>query len=171
MTIYLPNPGYLPWHDLHHVATGYKTGLIGEAEISAYELRSGCRSFFIIILCVGAMMIATKSYALVQSGAHRGLVAVSLQPDIFPGMSEPDYLEAPWYDWAVAGLLTSEWSQMVFEAEQFAGRIPGSGPNLEQVALLRAAGEWHALCGEWVDALRCFQYCLQHNQQDYKHSS
>ena len=56
--IYLPNPGYLLWHDLHHVATGYKTGLIGEAEISAYELRSGCRSFFIIILCVGAMMIA-----------------------------------------------------------------------------------------------------------------
>jgi ubiquinone biosynthesis protein Coq4 len=56
--IYFPNPGYLPWHDLHHVATGYKTGLVGEAEISAYELRSGCRSFFIIILCVGAMMIA-----------------------------------------------------------------------------------------------------------------
>jgi ubiquinone biosynthesis protein Coq4 len=56
--IYLPNPGYLPWHDLHHVATGYKTGLAGEAEISAYELRSGCRSIFIIILCVGAMMIA-----------------------------------------------------------------------------------------------------------------
>ncbi|HYW71705.1 MAG TPA: hypothetical protein VE961_11760 [Pyrinomonadaceae bacterium] len=56
--IYLPNPGYLPWHDLHHVATGYKTGLVGEAEISAYELRSGCRSVFIIILCVGAMLLA-----------------------------------------------------------------------------------------------------------------
>jgi ubiquinone biosynthesis protein Coq4 len=56
--IYLPNPGYLPWHDLHHVATGYKTGLVGEAEISAYELRSGCGSLFIIILCIGAMMIA-----------------------------------------------------------------------------------------------------------------
>jgi len=56
--IYVPNPGYLPWHDLHHVVTGYKTGLVGEAEISAYELRSGCRSFFIIILCIGAMMIA-----------------------------------------------------------------------------------------------------------------
>ena len=56
--IFLPNPGYLPWHDLHHVATGYKTGLVGEAEISAYELRSGCRSIFIVILCVGAMMIA-----------------------------------------------------------------------------------------------------------------
>jgi ubiquinone biosynthesis protein Coq4 len=56
--VYLPNPGYLPWHDLHHVATGYKTGLVGEAETSAYELRSGCRSFFIIILCIGAMLIA-----------------------------------------------------------------------------------------------------------------
>jgi ubiquinone biosynthesis protein Coq4 len=56
--VYLPNPGYLPWHDLHHVATGYQTGLVGEAEISAYELRSGCRSLFIIMLCVGAMVIA-----------------------------------------------------------------------------------------------------------------
>ena len=56
--VYLPNPGYLPWHDLHHVATGYQTGLVGEAELSAYELRSGCRSLFIIILCVGAMLIA-----------------------------------------------------------------------------------------------------------------
>jgi len=57
LPIYVPNPGYLPWHDLHHVATGYATGLVGEAEISAYELRSGCRSLFIIVLCVGAMMI------------------------------------------------------------------------------------------------------------------
>jgi len=56
--IYLPNPGYLPWHDLHHVATGYHTGLVGEAEISAYELRSGCRSLLIFILCVGAILTA-----------------------------------------------------------------------------------------------------------------
>ena len=56
--IYLPNPGYLPWHDLHHVATGYRTGLVGEAEISAYELRSGCRSLVIVILCMGAMVMA-----------------------------------------------------------------------------------------------------------------
>jgi len=56
--IYLPNPGYLPWHDLHHVVTGYQTGLVGEAEISAYELRSGCGSLFIVILCIGAMLIA-----------------------------------------------------------------------------------------------------------------
>ena len=81
-------------------------------------------------------------------------------------MSEPEYLQAPWYDWAVADLLTREWTQMVFEAEQSVGRAPASGAELEQVALLRAAGEWHALRGEWADALRCFQYCLQHNQKD-----
>jgi hypothetical protein len=51
----LPNPGLLRWHDLHHVVTGYGTGLIGEAEISAYELRAGCRSAMVLLLCVGAI--------------------------------------------------------------------------------------------------------------------
>jgi len=55
--VYLPNPGFLPWHDLHHVITGYQTGLVGEAEISAYELRAGCRSLMVLILCVGAIVI------------------------------------------------------------------------------------------------------------------
>ena len=56
--VYVPNPGYLPWHDLHHVVTGYRTGLIGEAEISAYELRAGCGSVMVFILCIGAILIA-----------------------------------------------------------------------------------------------------------------
>ena len=55
--VYVPNPGYLPWHDLHHVVTGYRTGLIGEAEISAYELRAGCGSIMVFVLCVGAILI------------------------------------------------------------------------------------------------------------------
>lgn len=62
--VWLPNPGFLPTHDLHHVITGYRTGLIGEAEISAYELRGGCGSIMIFILCVGAiffgMFVAPK---------------------------------------------------------------------------------------------------------------
>ena len=52
----LPNPGLLHLHDLHHVVTGYGTGLVGEAEISAYELRAGCRSFVVHLLCVGAIV-------------------------------------------------------------------------------------------------------------------
>lgn len=32
----------IPLHDLHHVATGYDTSLLGEAEISAFEIGGGC---------------------------------------------------------------------------------------------------------------------------------
>ena len=32
----------VPCHDLHHVATGYDTDLVGEAEIGAWEIASGC---------------------------------------------------------------------------------------------------------------------------------
>jgi hypothetical protein len=32
----------IPLHDLHHVATGFGTDLVGEAEIGAYELAAGC---------------------------------------------------------------------------------------------------------------------------------
>ena len=34
----------VPLHDLHHVATGYGTDLIGEAEIGAWELVGGCNT-------------------------------------------------------------------------------------------------------------------------------
>lgn len=32
----------IPLHDLHHIATGYPTTLVGEAEIGAWEIASGC---------------------------------------------------------------------------------------------------------------------------------
>jgi len=35
----------VPFHDLHHVLTGYGTTWMGEAEIGAWELRAGCNSF------------------------------------------------------------------------------------------------------------------------------
>jgi hypothetical protein len=44
----VPNPPRHRWalmlHDLHHVATGYGTDSVGEAEISAWELRGGVRA-------------------------------------------------------------------------------------------------------------------------------
>ena len=51
------NPGLLHVHDLHHVATGFGSGLVGEAEISAFELRAGWGTPFILMLCLGAMSI------------------------------------------------------------------------------------------------------------------
>ena len=32
-------------HDLHHVVTGYATNVVGEAEIGAWEIASGCAGF------------------------------------------------------------------------------------------------------------------------------
>jgi hypothetical protein len=32
----------VPMHDLHHIATGYATTVVGEAEIGAYEVAAGC---------------------------------------------------------------------------------------------------------------------------------
>ena len=45
-------------HDFHHIATGYDTSLVGEAEIGAWELASGCRNYYAAwILNGGAVMI------------------------------------------------------------------------------------------------------------------
>jgi ubiquinone biosynthesis protein Coq4 len=45
IVIYLPNSETrsrgLRIHDLHHIATGYATTILGEAEVSAWELGSG----------------------------------------------------------------------------------------------------------------------------------
>jgi len=54
LTLTMANPGKVHYHDLHHVVSGYKTGLVGEGEVSTYELRAGCNSLMILILCLGA---------------------------------------------------------------------------------------------------------------------
>lgn len=52
-----PNPGLLPYHDLHHVATGYDSSLLGEAEISVFELRTGSGTPLIFFLCCGSILV------------------------------------------------------------------------------------------------------------------
>lgn len=47
----------VPFHDLHHVLTGYKTDWMGEAEIGAWELRAGCNTFIAYFLNGGGVII------------------------------------------------------------------------------------------------------------------
>ena len=47
----------VPYHDLHHVLTGFGTDWIGEAEIGAWELRAGCNSFIAYFLNGGGVII------------------------------------------------------------------------------------------------------------------
>jgi hypothetical protein len=46
----------LPLHDLHHILTGYGTDWVGEAEIGAWELRTGCNSFVLYWLNGSAVL-------------------------------------------------------------------------------------------------------------------
>ena len=57
LVLNFPNPGKLRHHDLNHVVSGYGTGLIGEAEISAYEVRCGFPSSLILFFCIGSIII------------------------------------------------------------------------------------------------------------------
>lgn len=45
-------------HDLHHVATGYGTDLVGEGEIGAWELRAGCNNLAGVVYNGMAAMLA-----------------------------------------------------------------------------------------------------------------
>lgn len=51
----------LKLHDLHHVVTGFGTDLVGEAEISAWELRRGLRGLGIY---VGAIVLSVTLVGL-----------------------------------------------------------------------------------------------------------
>lgn len=53
----VPHPAALHWHDLHHVALGYGPDLVGEMEVSAFELRTGPANVVVLFLCVAAMML------------------------------------------------------------------------------------------------------------------
>lgn len=46
------------FHDLHHLLTGYPANWVGEAEIGAWEIATGCRQYFIAwFLNFGAMIV------------------------------------------------------------------------------------------------------------------
>ena len=56
LSIPIPNPGQLDWHDLHHLLLGYDTDLTGEMEVSAFELRTIPRTPIVFLLCVAGVL-------------------------------------------------------------------------------------------------------------------
>lgn len=47
----------IPLHDLHHIATGYGTDWVGEAEVGVWELRAGCETPVVYFLNGAAVLI------------------------------------------------------------------------------------------------------------------
>ena len=58
-------------HDLHHVATGYGTDMIGEGEISIWETRRGLRSLGLYV----ASIVAVGSFGGMMLAPRRALAA------------------------------------------------------------------------------------------------
>jgi hypothetical protein len=82
-------------HDLHHVATGYGTDLVGEGEISAWELRRGLRGlgFYVGSIVVagtlaGILFAPRRTLAAWRASDSRGSLFQTTRPyDELLGMS------------------------------------------------------------------------------------
>jgi hypothetical protein len=72
-------------HDVHHIATGYTSTFKGETEISAWELASGCRHYWVAwVLDLHAVMIGMLfNPAGVYKAFIKGRRTKNLYRDIF----------------------------------------------------------------------------------------
>jgi len=79
-TLRLPNPPQrqltVPRHDLHHVATGFRTDWRGEMEISAWEVGAGLGGLWVAwLICVpfflaGLMTSPRRTVRAYRAGRH-----------------------------------------------------------------------------------------------------
>ncbi len=75
----------VPYHDIHHVLTGYRTDFPGETEISAWELGAGCKDFWVAWhlnlsgAAAGAFFMPRKVFrAFVRGRASRSLYGLPM---------------------------------------------------------------------------------------------
>lgn len=73
------------FHDLHHVLTGYATDVAGEAEISAWELASGCANmpFAFAINIQGLLLGVLRAPRRTLAAWARGRRTANLYRDTF----------------------------------------------------------------------------------------
>lgn len=71
----LPNPPARRWaialHDLHHVATGYGAGYVGEGEVAIWELMGGCETWIVYLLNISAALFGCMLAPHRMWEAHR----------------------------------------------------------------------------------------------------
>jgi hypothetical protein len=78
--IFLPNMAgrdrAVRLHDLHHIVTGYSTELVGEAEIGAWEVGSGCGNFWhawvlnLWAFALGLLIAPRRTFSAFVRGRH-----------------------------------------------------------------------------------------------------
>jgi hypothetical protein len=75
------------WHDIHHLATGYSAAtFIGECEISAWEIASGCGKYWaaFIIDTSGVVLGCLINPRKIIQAYARGRRSLNLYHDNFP---------------------------------------------------------------------------------------
>lgn len=92
----IPNPASrkkaIPLHDLHHVATGFGTDMIGEGEIGAWELGAGCTTLYVYFLnfsvsVVGFFLAPRRILDAFASGRRAtSLYRLGVGPDAVTGI-------------------------------------------------------------------------------------
>lgn len=72
-------------HDIHHILTGYETTLIGESEISAWEIGSGCKKYWAaLMLDTSGLMIGIPiNFWRVLKAFARGRRTKNLYHELF----------------------------------------------------------------------------------------
>jgi len=79
-------------HDLHHVATGYDTNVLGEAEIGAWEVGSSCRGFLAAwVLNLYAMVLG---FWIDPGAVYRAFVRGRHTGNLYTGVWDEALLEA-----------------------------------------------------------------------------
>jgi hypothetical protein len=76
-------------HDIHHLVTGYKSEILGEFEIAAWEISSGCMNYFVAYLLnssgliAGMMMYPRPTFrAFILGSRTTNLYQVYMEDDI-----------------------------------------------------------------------------------------
>jgi len=96
VSFWLPNPPSrrraIMRHDLHHVVTGYGTDMVGEAEISAWELRRGLSGLgaYVSALVVGLAALGLVIAPVRTVRAWRA--SAKRVPSLFAGHDDYDAL-------------------------------------------------------------------------------
>ncbi len=72
-------------HDIHHLLTGYDTSIIGESEISTWEIASGCKKYWAAFLIdtSGVMIGLPFNFSRVLRSFARGRRTKNLYYDMF----------------------------------------------------------------------------------------
>ncbi|HKQ61558.1 MAG TPA: hypothetical protein VJS92_09700 [Candidatus Polarisedimenticolaceae bacterium] len=66
----------IPLHHLHHVVTGYPTTLLGEIELAAWEIASGCADYWgtrwldLLTMGLGLIVAPRSTYFAFVRGCH-----------------------------------------------------------------------------------------------------